>query len=66
MTTASEAIAEPKIEESVAAKILRVVGKLPVQLFLAFVGLLWLIPTFGLFITFQIGFVDGLFTSHPS
>ena len=38
----------PAVQESVAAKILRVVGKLPVQLFLLAVGLLWLVPTLGL------------------
>jgi alpha-glucoside transport system permease protein len=41
----------PVVEESVAAKILRVVAKTPVHIFLAFVGLLWLVPTFGLFVT---------------
>jgi alpha-glucoside transport system permease protein len=34
-----------------AAKILRVVGKAPVHLILVFVGILWLVPTFGLFLT---------------
>jgi alpha-glucoside transport system permease protein len=41
----------PVVRESVAAKILRVVGKTPVHLFLAAVGLLWLVPTLGLFVT---------------
>ena len=41
----------PVLEESAAAKILRLAGKLPVQLFLVAVGLLWLVPTFGLFVT---------------
>jgi len=50
MAVAVEAPA-PKVEESVAAKILRVAGKLPVQLFLVAVGLLWLVPTLGLLIT---------------
>jgi alpha-glucoside transport system permease protein len=44
-------VTAPTIEESVAAKILRFVGKLPVQLFLAAVGLLWLVPTLGLLVT---------------
>ena len=35
----------------VAAKILRSVGKLPLQIFLAVVALLWLVPTIGLFFT---------------
>jgi alpha-glucoside transport system permease protein len=39
------------IRESVPARILRLAGKLPVQLFLIFVGLLWLVPTLGLLIT---------------
>jgi alpha-glucoside transport system permease protein len=50
MAVAVEAPAA-KVEESVAAKILRVAGKLPVQLFLVAVGLLWLVPTLGLLIT---------------
>jgi alpha-glucoside transport system permease protein len=41
----------PVLEESVAAKALRVIAKTPVHLFLAFIGLLWLIPTIGLFLT---------------
>jgi alpha-glucoside transport system permease protein len=39
------------IEESTSTKILRIAGKLPVQLFLIAVGLLWLVPTIGLFVT---------------
>ena len=41
----------PKIEESVSAKILRWAGKLPVQLILVAIGLLWLVPTLGLLVT---------------
>ena len=41
----------PVIQESVATKILRVLGKAPVHLLLAFVGVLWLVPTIGLFFT---------------
>jgi len=37
--------------DTVAARILRIVAKAPVHLVLAFIGVLWLIPTFGLFIT---------------
>jgi alpha-glucoside transport system permease protein len=37
--------------ETVAAKILRLLGKAPVNVLLIVVGLLWLVPTFGLFIT---------------
>jgi alpha-glucoside transport system permease protein len=50
MAVAVEAPAA-KVEESVASKILRVAGRLPVQLFLVAVGLLWLVPTLGLLIT---------------
>ncbi|MEX2211922.1 MAG: carbohydrate ABC transporter permease [Gaiellaceae bacterium] len=41
----------PVIEESRAARILRLVGKTPVHMFLIFVGLLWLVPTLGVFLT---------------
>jgi alpha-glucoside transport system permease protein len=41
----------PVLQESFAAKVLRVLGKTPVNLFLAAVGLLWLVPTIGLFVT---------------
>jgi alpha-glucoside transport system permease protein len=41
----------PVVEESISARILRVVGKAPVHLILVVVGLLWLVPTFGLFLT---------------
>jgi alpha-glucoside transport system permease protein len=51
-TVAVEAPATaPKVQESVAAKIMRQIAKLPVQLVLIFLGLLWLVPTIGLFIT---------------
>ena len=40
----------PVIEESTATKILRVVGKTPVHIFLVFVALLWLVPTTGVFL----------------
>jgi len=50
-TAAAEARPAPVIEESVAARILRVVGKAPVHLVLVLVGLMWLVPTFGLFLT---------------
>ena len=41
----------PVVEESLASKVLRFVAKTPVHLLLAFIGLLWLIPTIGLFLT---------------
>jgi alpha-glucoside transport system permease protein len=37
--------------ETVAAKVLRLLGKAPVNVLLIAVGLLWLVPTFGLFLT---------------
>ena len=49
--TVGEAGAPPVVEESVATRALRIAGKLPVQLFLIAVGLLWLVPTFGLLVT---------------
>ena len=50
-TAAAEVRTRPVVEESAAAKILRWVGKAPVQLVLLAVALLWLVPTFGLFLT---------------
>jgi alpha-glucoside transport system permease protein len=41
----------PVVEESTSTRVLRILGKLPVQIFLIAVGLLWLVPTLGLFIT---------------
>ena len=41
----------PVLQESLASKILRWVGKTPVHIFLALVGLLWLVPTIGLLVT---------------
>lgn len=37
--------------ESVAKKILRFLGRAPIHIFLVIVALLWLVPTFGLFLT---------------
>ena len=48
---ATVAAETPPQRESTAARILRTLGKLPVHLVLIVVGLLWLVPTFGLFIT---------------
>jgi alpha-glucoside transport system permease protein len=48
---AAEARGRPVVEESVAARILRVLGKAPVHFVLVLVGLLWLVPTLGLFLT---------------
>jgi alpha-glucoside transport system permease protein len=48
---ATETVRLPAHRDPVSAKILRGVGKLPLQIFLVVVGLLWLVPTIGLFIT---------------
>jgi alpha-glucoside transport system permease protein len=51
-TAAAEPAARPAvIEESAATKILRIVARAPVHIFLVVVALLWLVPTFGLFLT---------------
>jgi alpha-glucoside transport system permease protein len=50
-TAAAEVRRAPIGEESVAARIIRVVGKAPVHFLLVLVGLLWLVPTLGLFLT---------------
>jgi alpha-glucoside transport system permease protein len=50
MAAAAPAIELPAPQESVAAKIARVVAKAPVHLVLVVLALLWLVPTFGLFI----------------
>ncbi len=39
------------IEEGIAPKVMRVVGKAPIHLILILIGIFWLIPTTGLFIT---------------
>ena len=52
MTTAElEAPQTARAEESTAARIVRFLSRTPVYLLIAFVGLLWLVPTFGLFFT---------------
>jgi alpha-glucoside transport system permease protein len=50
-TAAAEARRPPVVEESAATKIIRVAGKAPVYFVLVFIGLLWLVPTVGLFLT---------------
>ena len=49
--TATAAEVVPNPQSTTAATILRWVAKAPVHLVLAVLGLLWLVPTFGLFIT---------------
>jgi alpha-glucoside transport system permease protein len=53
-TAAAEVPVEAQAEaagEPLSARIVRFLGKTPVYIFLAFVGLLWLVPTLGLFLT---------------
>jgi alpha-glucoside transport system permease protein len=50
-TAAAEARRPQVVEESAATKILRLVGKAPIHFVLVLVGLLWLVPTLGLFLT---------------
>jgi alpha-glucoside transport system permease protein len=51
MAVAEVPVSAPVIEEPVSTRILRVLGKAPVHLVLVVVGLLWLVPTFGLLLT---------------
>ena len=50
-TADAEVARPPVVEESTATKILRWLGKAPIHILLVFVGLLWLVPTIGLFLT---------------
>jgi len=50
-TAEVEAARPPVIEESTAKKVLRWLGRAPIHILLVFVGLLWLVPTIGLFMT---------------
>ena len=48
MTTATAEVEGPVVvEESSRSKIVRFLGKTPVYLVIVFLGLLWLVPTFG-------------------
>jgi alpha-glucoside transport system permease protein len=51
MATAAAEVGGAPVEESLSTKILRVLGKAPVQILLVLIGLLWLVPTLGLFLT---------------
>jgi alpha-glucoside transport system permease protein len=52
MATAAAEVGRARVvEESLATKIIRVAGKAPVHFLLVLVGLLWLVPTLGLFLT---------------
>ena len=50
-TVEAEAPVLAREDERWSARILRAISKAPVQILLLFVGLLWLVPTFGLFLT---------------
>jgi alpha-glucoside transport system permease protein len=72
MATA-EALERPRVErEGAAARLVRLLGKAPVQIGLVLVALLWLVPTFGLFLTSLLSAEDYLeggwwqFFSEPS
>ncbi len=54
----AEAAGAPPADERLAARILRVLSNTPVHLVLIFVGLIWLVPTFGLFLTSLLGAQD--------
>jgi alpha-glucoside transport system permease protein len=47
----AEPIVIPRPGDKVSAKILRALAKTPLQILLAAIGLLWLVPTIGLFVT---------------
>jgi alpha-glucoside transport system permease protein len=52
MTTVEDASGQPVVlSEGLAPKILRALGRAPVHIVLALLGIFWLIPTTGLFIT---------------
>jgi alpha-glucoside transport system permease protein len=46
------------VEESTATRIVRVLGKTPVYIVVIVLGLLWLVPTFGLLLTSLLGAAD--------
>ncbi|MGH3110466.1 MAG: carbohydrate ABC transporter permease [Gaiellaceae bacterium] len=50
-TVAAEADGPVVIEESTSSKVVRYLGKTPVYIVIVVLGLLWLVPTFGLLLT---------------
>jgi alpha-glucoside transport system permease protein len=48
---AAATVAVPNPRDSVAARLVRAIANAPIQILLAVVGVLWLIPTIGLFVT---------------
>jgi alpha-glucoside transport system permease protein len=51
MTAATAEAQRPVLDEKFSARLLRILGKAPIQLLLVVVGILWLVPTVGLFLT---------------
>ncbi|MES1246505.1 MAG: carbohydrate ABC transporter permease, partial [Actinomycetota bacterium] len=51
MAAASPAVELPVARDTAAAKLLRGLAKAPLQIIHAGLGVLWLVPTFGLFLT---------------
>ena len=51
MEAHAEPIVIPRPGDKLSAKILRALAKTPLQILLAAIGLLWLVPTIGLFVT---------------
>jgi alpha-glucoside transport system permease protein len=51
VATPAEELAVPVVRERTSVKVLRFLGRTPVQLFLVLVGFLWLVPTVALFLT---------------
>ena len=51
MAVHAEPVRLPAPHESVSARIVRAVAKTPLQILLLVIGLLWLVPTIGLFVT---------------
>ena len=56
MSTAAETVETPlavpaEVAEPMSSRIVRFLTRTPVYLLLAFIGLLWLVPTLGLFFT---------------
>src|SRR5687768_11146391 len=58
MASVAEAERPVVVEESVATRIVRVLGKTPVYIIIVVLGLLWLVPTFGLLLTSLIAPAD--------
>ena len=51
MVAHAETVVVPRPHDSLAARILRALAKTPLQILLVVIGLLWLVPTIGLFVT---------------